>query len=98
MNKFDSCSPKALWRDPSYDKKVDDKKSNDYFNVSAQWGFLIHRRRAQIFDQIFDQGFWPGFFGQKKQCTIRLGRRNTVYSTTGTENLSFTVLPGRRNT
>ena len=67
-------------------------------------GFLIHGRRArifgqifdQIFGQVFDQVFWPGFFGQKIQCTILLGRRNTVLqyyrdrkiqfsSTTGTE-------------
>ena len=52
----------------------------------------------QIFGQIFDQGFWPGFMDQKLQCTLLLGRRNTVYSTTGTETYSFTVLPGRRKT
>ena len=42
----------------------------------------------QIFGQIFDQGFWPGF----------LGTENTVYSTTGAEKYSFTVLPGQKNT
>ena len=31
---------------------------------------------SAIFGQISDQGFWPGFFGQKIQ----------FYSTTGTEN------------
>ena len=40
----------------------------------------------QIFGQIFDQGVWPGSFGTE----------NTVYSTTGTEKYSFTVLPGRK--
>ena len=49
-------------------------------------GFLIHGRRArifgqifdQVFGQVFDQGFWPAFFDQKIQCTVLLGRKNTV--------------------
>ena len=67
-------------------------------------GFLIHGRHARIFGQIFDQifgnvfdqGFWPWFFGHKIQCTGLPGQRNTVYSTTGTEKYSFTVLQGQR--
>ena len=35
---------------------------------------------------------------QTIQCTERLGRRNTVYSTTGMEEYSFTILPERRKT
>lgn len=58
-------------------------------------GFLIHGRHARIFGQmfeqfivqIFDQGSWPWFL---------FGTTNTVCSTTGTENYSFTVLPGRK--
>ena len=41
-------------------------------------GFLIHGLRARIFGQIFDQGFWPGCFEQKIQCTVLPGRKNTV--------------------
>ena len=49
-------------------------------------GFLIPGRRDLIFGQIFDQifgqvltvFFWPGFFGQKIQCTVLPGRKNTV--------------------
>ena len=49
-------------------------------------GFLIHGRHAQIFGQnfdqifgqVFDQRFWPGFGGQKIQCTVLPGQRNTV--------------------
>ena len=45
---------------------------------------------GQIFGQICCQISW----GQKIQCTVLLGRRNTVYSTSGaqkTNNLSFTI-------
>ena len=38
--------------------------------------------------------FWPDF----GQIWARFFRRNTVYSPTGTEKYSFTVLQGRRNT
>ena len=38
----------------------------------------------------FWPGFWPGFL------TRFFGPENTVYSTTGTEKYSFTVLPGPR--
>ena len=56
-------------------------------------GFLIHGWHArivgqifdQIFGQVFDQGFWPGFWGPE----------TTVFSTTGTEKYSFTVLQGQ---
>ena len=57
--------------------------------------FLIHGRHARIWDQIFGQGFWPGFWGKKIQCTVLQGLRNTVYGSTGTETYSVTVLPGR---
>ena len=47
----------------------------------------------QIFGQILTR-FWPDF----DQILARFFRRNTVYSPTGTEKYSFTVLQGRRNT
>ena len=45
--------------------------------------FLLHGRRARIFGQIlgqiFDQGFWPGFFGDRKYSfTVLPGQKNTV--------------------
>ena len=74
--------------------------------IGVTVGFFIHGRHApifgqyfdRIFHQIFDQDFWPGFWGQNVQCTVLLGRRNIVYSITGTEKCSFTVRPGRRTT
>ena len=45
-------------------------------------GFLIHGRRARIFLPYFWPDFlpcfWPGFFWQKIQCTVLLGRKNIV--------------------
>ena len=48
---------------------------------------------GQVFDNIFgrdfDQGLWP----PRIQCAVLLGRRNTVYSTTGTgENAIYYLL------
>ena len=57
-------------------------------------GFLIHGRRARIFGQIFDQilghifdqGFWPGFFGTEN-TVLKYYRDRKIHfcSTTGTE-------------
>ena len=49
---------------------------------------------GQVFDQIFCQVFDQGFDQPKIQCTVLLGRRNTVYIPTGTEKHSFTAPPG----
>ena len=57
---------------------------------------LMHGRHVRFFGQIVDQVFWPEFLGQKMQCTVLPGPRNTVYSTTGTGKYSFTVPPGWR--
>ena len=65
-------------------------------------GFLIHGRHAQMFDhifgQVFDQGFWPGFLGQKIHFYNTTGTEKQFCGTSGTEKYSFTALPGRENT
>ena len=69
--------------------------------------FVTHGRRARIFCQIFVQsldgivhhGVWPGFGGQNIQLLpLYWDREIQFYSSTGTENYSFTVLQGRRTT
>ena len=46
----------------------------------------------QIFDQVLDQGFWSRkdsvqfHWDGEIQCTVLLGQKNTVYSTSATEN------------
>ena len=57
-------------------------------------GFLIHGRHARIFGQIFDKIFGQ-IFDQGVLAKV-FWTENTVYSTTGTEKYSFTVLPGRK--
>ncbi len=67
----------------------------DFEQIFEQiFGQILGQIFDQIFGLVFDQGFDQGFLVPKIQCTVLLGRRNTVYIPTGTETYSFTAPPG----
>ena len=49
--------------------------------------FLAYR--APLFFPDLWPGFWPDLLGQQIHCAVRLGRRNTVYSTARTEKTNY---------
>ena len=66
--------------------------------LKRRFPFTAGSGLVRFLGHIFDQGFWPGFLGQKDSVQFFWDGETQFYSSTGTQKYSFTALQGQKNT